>query len=163
MSTLELLKQYWEFAYDKEDWFPPLRDAVSGLTSEQADWRPEGEHANTIRETVHHLVFFKERLLQMLRTGNADYPEGLTNDDTFRTDGTDEASWNVLLNRLDSVHRALAAELDRMDEEELAKRVLKAEIGKRYMSLIAHDAYHTGAVIQTRKLQGSWPSRRSFD
>ncbi|PEL73618.1 serine/threonine protein phosphatase, partial [Bacillus toyonensis] len=25
-----------------------------------------------------------------------------------------------------------------------------------------HDAYHTGQIIQLRKLQGSWPTHRSY-
>ncbi|MBB6674803.1 DinB family protein [Cohnella nanjingensis] len=163
MSRLELLKQYWDFTYDQEDWFPPLKDALNGVTAAQADWRPEGEAANTIRATVHHLVFYKERFLQALQTGDAGYPPGLTNDDTFRADGTDEASWTAVRARLEAAHRSLRALLGAMTESDLEKRVPKTETGQWFMSLIAHDAYHTGEIVQIRKLQGSWPARRSFE
>ena len=36
-------------------------------------------------------------------------------------------------------------------------------VGRWVNSLVLHDAYHTGQIMFIRKLQGSWPSRRSFD
>jgi hypothetical protein len=35
-------------------------------------------------------------------------------------------------------------------------------IGLTLTSIILHDAYHIGQIIQIRKLQGSWPANRSF-
>jgi len=66
MDKIELLLREWDFCYDEEDWFPPLSEALKGLTAAQADWRPEGGSVNSIWETVHHLIFYKERLLTRL-------------------------------------------------------------------------------------------------
>lgn len=59
MNKIELLLHGWDSCYEKEDWYPPLTDALNGLTAEQANWRPEGEHVNTIAENLNHLIFIK--------------------------------------------------------------------------------------------------------
>ncbi|HDR8182963.1 TPA: hypothetical protein QC116_006303 [Bacillus thuringiensis] len=33
---------------------------------------------------------------------------------------------------------------------------------QQYMNILLHDAYHTGQIVQLRKLQGSWPAHRSY-
>lgn len=40
---------------------------------------------------------------------------------------------------------------------------LRTCAGEEVMSLILHDAYHTGQIVLVRKLQGSWPGTRRFD
>lgn len=37
MNRTKSLLQNWDFCYDKEDWYPPLADALKALTAEQAD------------------------------------------------------------------------------------------------------------------------------
>ncbi|MGE7057310.1 DinB family protein, partial [Paenibacillus glucanolyticus] len=51
---------------------------------------------------------------------------------------------------------ALRQKIEQMPEEEIT------ESPQRIASLITHDAYHTGQIIFLRKLQGSWPAKRSF-
>ncbi|EKN66925.1 hypothetical protein BABA_13592 [Neobacillus bataviensis LMG 21833] len=31
---------------------------------------------------------------------------------------------------------------------------------RKLLDIMLHDAYHTGQIIQLRKIQGSWPSVR---
>jgi uncharacterized membrane protein len=31
---------------------------------------------------------------------------------------------------------------------------------RKLLDIMMHDAYHTGQIIQLRKMQGSWPSQR---
>ncbi|MBJ7929171.1 MULTISPECIES: hypothetical protein [Bacillus cereus group] len=42
------------------------------------------------------------------------------------------------------------------------KKELKKYTWQQYMNILLHDAYHTGQIIQLRKLQGSWPTHRSY-
>ena len=164
MKRIELLLEGWDFCYDKEDWAPPLRDALKGLTAEQANWRPEGAAANTIWENVNHLVFYKERLLKRWTGEEAAYPSGLTNDDTFRVEEHDEAAWQQTLDRLESVQAGIRGKLAALSSEaELEEAIPGKDVEEWLHSLIRHDAYHTGAIILLRKLQGSWPARRSFE
>ncbi|CAG9614998.1 hypothetical protein BACCIP111899_04232 [Bacillus rhizoplanae] len=163
MNRTESLLQNWDFCYDKEDWYPPLADALKVLTAEQADWRPAGEHANTIWETVEHLIFYKERLLKRITGEESQYPEGLTNDDTFAVASKTESDWEATQNRLKSVHLGIRERITNLNVDQLQALVTNRPLDEWLNSLILHDAYHTGQIILIRKLQGSWPSRRSFE
>jgi uncharacterized damage-inducible protein DinB len=165
MNKIELLLHGWDSCYEKEDWYPPLSDALKELTAEQANWRPEGEHVNTIWENVHHVIFYKERLLKRMTGEESDYPEGLTNDDTFAVGVTSEENWQESLTRLKSVHHGIRARIAGWKEEdyEYVFPNRTQPLSRWVNSLITHDAYHTGQIIFIRKLQGSWPSQRSFD
>jgi uncharacterized damage-inducible protein DinB len=165
VNNIELVIKRWDYCYEKEDWYPPLTDALKDLTAEQANWRPEGEHVNTIWENVHHLIFFKERLLKRMTGEESDYPEGLTNDDTFAVGLTSEENWQETLDRLKSVHQGIRDQIAGWKEEdfEFIYPNRTQSVGQWVYSLISNDAYHTGQIIFIRKLQGSWPSRRSFD
>lgn len=164
MNRMELLAHYWECTYDKEDWFPPLKDALAGVTAAQASWRPEGEAANTIWENVSHLLYYKEQLLHRL-SGTEFIHTAKTNDDTFRPSGgaDDEAAWQATLQRLEAVHQQIQEKLAALSEEQFDQPLANAPVGQRVMSIILHDAFHTGQIVQIRKLQGSWPARRSFE
>lgn len=165
MNKMELIQRGWDFAYNKEDWYPPLNDALGGVTAEQAAWKPEGEAANTIWETVNHLIFYKERFLKRL-TGEEtpeSSPQGLTNDDTFSVSENGEEAWQETVSRLAAVHAEVSAFLAKLDKKDFERAVPNQSLGTWAFSLIMHDAYHTGQIVQLRKLQGSWPARRSFD
>jgi uncharacterized damage-inducible protein DinB len=165
MNKIELLLHGWDSCYEKEDWYPPLTDALNELTAEQANWRPEGEHVNTIWESVHHLIFYKERLLKRMTGEESDYPKELDNDDTFAVGSTSEGEWQETLTRLKSVHHGIRDRIADWEEEEF-ERIFpnrSQSVGRWVYSLIIHDAYHTGQIMLIRKLQGTWPSRRSFD
>ncbi|THF81183.1 DinB family protein [Cohnella fermenti] len=163
MNKMELLLHGWDSCYDREDWYPPLKDALNGLTWEQAAWKPRTARVNTIWETVQHLIFYKMRLYLRLTGEESEYPEGISNDDTFGVPVQDEAAWQEALQRLDTVHQAIRALLEDMDKKDFERRIPTTPIGLWVNSLILHDAYHTGQIIQLRKMQKSWPAKRSFE
>lgn len=162
MDKIELLLREWDFCYDEEDWYPPLLEALKGLTAALADWRPEGGSVNTIWETVNHLIFYKERLLTRL-SGEEPTGSGITNDDTFAVAAKEDADWEETLSRLKEVHSRIREHIALFKEEDFERPLPKQPVGLTLTSLVFHDAYHTGQIIQLRKLQGSWPSRRAFD
>ncbi|MBB6636791.1 DinB family protein [Cohnella thailandensis] len=163
MNKMELLLHGWDSCYEKEDWYPPLKDALNGITWEQANWRPRFGKVNTIWETVQHLIFYKERLYLRLTGEESEYPEGVSNDDTFGVPVQDEAAWQETLQRLEKVHLDIRGLLENMDKKDFERRIPSTPIGLWVNSLILHDAYHTGQIIQLRKMQKSWPARRSFE
>ncbi|WP_040949550.1 DinB family protein [Gorillibacterium massiliense] len=160
MEKMEQLLNQWDFNLDKEDWYPPLGEVLKGVTEEQADWKPAGAAANTIRETVRHLLFYKERLLYRLTGEETEYPSGITNEDTFFKDHGGELSWGELAEKLFAVHRKLRDELAKLMEADYEKPLGSGQVGSWATSLVLHDAYHTGQIVLLRKLQGSWPARR---
>lgn len=163
MDRMTLLLHEWDICLNKEDWYPPLKDALQGVTVEQADWRPEGQPVNTIWENVLHLIFYKERFLNRLTDKEAQYPAGLTNDDTFAVVSKEEFAWKDTIHRLETVHQEIRGILADLPEEDFDRRIPTSSIGLSATSLIMHDAYHTGQIIFIRKLQGSWPSKRYFE
>ncbi|WP_103109692.1 DinB family protein [Brevibacillus reuszeri] len=163
MNRMELLLHEWKCTYDKEDWYPPLRDALTGLSAAQASWRPDGLAANTIWENVSHLLFFKERLLHRLQ--NTEFPlSAETNDDTFTPSGgpDDEEAWQATVARMEQVHRQIHEKLASLTEDAFDQPLPSIPLGQSVMSIVLHDAFHTGQIVQIRKLQGTWPEKRSF-
>ncbi len=163
MNRIELLRKELDHTFDQESWYPPLQPALADLTASQASWRPSGEAANTIWETVNHLLYYKERLLHRIKGDTTEYPAS-TNDDTYSvTAPDDEAAWKATVARVEAVHLELKKELSTMDEDAFDTPLISGPLGESVYNIIMHDAYHTGQIIQIRKLQGSWPARRSFE
>ncbi|MWV44437.1 DinB family protein [Paenibacillus sp. HJL G12] len=154
MSVRNLLLQYWDFCLDQEDWYPPLMHALKDVTFEQALWKPEIGAANSIWENVQHLLYFKERLLKRLSGVPDEQHAG--NDETFLIPEASKEAWENVKSRMLEVHSSLRHALEQMSEEEIETKP------QRFMSLITHDAYHTGQIILLAKLQGSWPANRSY-
>ncbi|WP_409177420.1 DinB family protein [Brevibacillus fortis] len=164
MNRKDLLLHGWECTYDKEDWYPPLKEALSGVSAAEASWRPVGEAANTIWENVSHLLYYKERLLHRLL--GTEFPGSAeTNDDTFIPSGgpDDEDAWQATIMQMESVHRNIREKLSLLTDEELNQTATYTPIYQTVMSLVLHDAFHTGQIVQIRKLHGSWPARRSYE
>lgn len=163
MNRVELLLHELEITYEREGWFPPLKDALAGVTAEQASWRASGVAANTIWETLNHLLYYKERILARLRGEDMPYTAE-DNDATFvqTGDANDEKAWLAAVKRAEEVHRGFYEYLKGRQEEDFDVLMRNEPIGLTLTSIILHDAYHIGQIIQIRKLQGSWPANRSF-
>ncbi|AIQ11725.1 DinB family protein [Paenibacillus durus] len=157
----EVLLQNWDYAMDQEDWAPPLKDALDGVSSEQALWKPQGEAANSIWETVNHLTYYKDRLLRKLK-GLPSPPYLESNDATFTVTESGEEAWEKAVSHLKKVHADLREIIEALGEGAYNWGGSGHAPGEEVMSLILHDAYHTGQIVLVRKLQGSWPSKRSF-
>lgn len=164
MNRMELLLHELDITTETEDWYPPLHIALEGVTAVQASWRPQGEAGNTIWETANHLLYYKARLLKQL-SGDYSQPAGITNDDTFAVHAApdDEAAWQSTRDQLVAVHRELRAYLAELPEEAFDRLSPTHPLGLKVTSIVLHDACHTGQIIMLRKLQGSWPARRSFE
>ncbi|WNB93372.1 DinB family protein [Bacillus sp. NEB1478] len=160
MNISELLNKELENVFDQEDWYPPLKDALEGLTVDEANWKPEGIAANSIWETASHLHYYKERLLNRLE-GKTTTTNVQNNDETF-VSGNDEKSWKEFHSKMEQVHRQLQKVVGELTENDLSHERNGTATAKMISSIILHDAYHTGQIIQIRKLQGSWVASRSF-
>lgn len=164
MSKRELLLHAYDVGYDQDDWYPPLKNALNGVSEEQADWKPAGEAVNSIRQNVFHLLFYKQRLLRELRgePQPAEH-ESYSNDDTFGAAALGNPSWSEAVRQLEEVHLAVREAIAGRSDEELELAIPKTKAWAYADSIIRHEAYHIGQIIQLRKLQGSWPAQRSFE
>jgi uncharacterized damage-inducible protein DinB len=156
----DILIQAWDYCYDVEGWYPPLRNALEEVDGSQAIWRPEGEASNTIREIVNHLFYYKRRFL--FRLEEKTWPYKITsNDQTFWPgEHTMQLTWDKLVEELASVHGQIRAKISALADDKLDSKLPDDTIGQQIMILATHDAYHTGQIILIRKLYGSWPGAR---
>ncbi|MFS0593782.1 DinB family protein [Cytobacillus horneckiae] len=162
MSKKEILQNGVKQAFYEEEWYPPISEALKNLTAAQACWQPEGKAGNTIWENANHLLTFKERLLSRLQQDDT-FVAPQNNDDTFVQGGAnDEDAWQETVKRTLQVHDALLSTLKSLQEAELGQPSPSLPVWQQYLNILLHDAYHTGQIVQLRKLQGSWPAQRSY-
>ncbi|MBP0726952.1 DinB family protein [Bacillus sp. RG28] len=156
MERKDLLLYVLDSTFDKESWYAPLKNAIEGITAEQANWRPAGEATKTIWENVNHLIYYKERLVANMDGCN--WTHNLDGDETFHLteQSNEEKEWKKVVERVENAHHNLRQILSHISIEELNENSLEGKL----MDILLHDAYHTGQIIQIRKMQGSWPSHR---
>ncbi|MBM7567256.1 DinB family protein [Paenibacillus sacheonensis] len=156
MNRVDLLLNVLDSTYDRENWFAPLKDAIGGITAEQASWRPDGEAAKSIWENVNHLIYYKERLVAGME--GCEWTHSPVGDETFylTEPSNDDEAWAKVVARADRVQLRLRQLLSDTTAEALAANALESNL----LDIFLHDAYHTGQIIQTRKMQGAWPAHR---
>jgi uncharacterized damage-inducible protein DinB len=160
MNRKNILLYGWDTAYDHEGWYPPLKDALMNVNHEQAQWKPIGRASNTIWELVNHLLYYKERFLTRL-DGTEFSGTAENNDETFlAADELTAADWKQAVGRLATVHAEIKKRLTALADNDFDKLLPDAPIGGQVLSLVTHDAYHTGQIVLIRKLQASWPESR---
>ncbi|RFU66499.1 DinB family protein [Bacillus sp. V59.32b] len=158
MSNIQLLTNEHNFSYYEEDWYPPLKTALKGLNAKEATWKPAGESVNSIWETVNHMLYFEERLLCQLECRMNDFNKESENDLTFKEGNSeDDQAWEQIVKKVDEIHAGIKQAITSLQEDDFER------LAKAIMGVIRHDAYHTGQIIQIRKLQGSWAAKRKFE
>ncbi|MCQ6264660.1 DinB family protein [Fictibacillus sp. WQ 8-8] len=156
MNRIGLLLNVLDTTFDKESWYAPFKHALEGITAEQANWRPTGEATKTIWENVNHLIYYKERLAANME--GREWTHNLDGNETFylTEQSNDDKEWKKVVERAENVQRSLRQILSKTSVEELDQNSLEGKL----LDIMLHDAYHTGQIIQIRKMQGSWPSHR---
>ncbi len=152
----EILLNCWATAYDQEGWYPPLRDALDGLTAPEAQYKAAPD-LHSVRELVNHILYYKDRFLHRLQQKEFS-PVYETNEETFEevpAKYTDE-SWDAQVARLGNVHRRIAELLANLGDADVDKPAPVEPIGAQVLDLVFHDAYHTGQIVLLRKLDGKW-------
>lgn len=119
-------------------------------------WKPSGEETNTIWENVNHLIYYKERLAANLE--GREWTHNLDGNDTFylTKQSNNDTEWKEVVERSENAQRNLRQVLSAISERELEQNSLEGKL----LDIMLHDAYHTGQIIQLRKMQGAWPSKR---
>jgi hypothetical protein len=156
LNRIDFLINVLDSTFDKESWYAPLKHAIEGVTAEQASWRPAGEATKTIWENVNHLIYYKERLVADME--GREWTHNLSGDENFylTEQSNEDKEWKKVIERAENVQRSLRHILSETSVEELDQNSLEGKL----LDIFLHDAYHTGQIIQIRKMQGSWPSHR---
>jgi uncharacterized damage-inducible protein DinB len=156
LNRINLLINVLDTTFEKESWYAPLKNSIEGITAEQACFKPRGEGNKSIWELVNHLIYYKERLVANME--GREWTKNLDGDATFyfTEQSNDENEWKNVVERLEKAHNHLREVLNKISEDDLSKNSLEGKL----LDIFLHDAYHTGQIIQIRKMQGSWPSHR---
>ena len=139
--------------HNSAEWFVPINTAVAGLTPEQARWVPTSTTPNPAPEDhsvgmlAYHLLYWNIESLAQLK-GDKPPPPPSDNIETFNK--FDASNWPDTVKRLDAVLTDIEHVVESYDDAKLVANASRiAHIG-------THNAYHTGQIIEIRKLQGSW-------
>jgi uncharacterized damage-inducible protein DinB len=151
-----LLKQY-DRCYNENGWFVAVRNAIEGVTAEQAVWKPEGSD-NSIWESLAHISYYNNAYLQRFKGIDFEY-DVADNDETFRGGDPTEEAWRAEVEKFDAVMTEWRALIEKAEEATFSEPV-PTNTTRIWADLIAdvnaHNAYHGGQILLLRKLQGAW-------
>jgi len=157
MSKQILLEQF-SACYDENGWFVAIKNALSGVTAEQAAWKPAGTD-NSIWETLAHVAFYNYAYLQRFKGVEYEYSTD-DNDETFAMpEQISDEEWNAAVDRFVKMMDEFRELLTASSEAKFDKRLPTKPDTKWHeiiSSINAHNAYHGGQIVLLRKLQGSW-------
>ena len=149
-----ILLEQLRSTHNKADWFVPVNAAVAGLTPEQASFIPASAGPrnpapadHSVGMLAYHLLFWDRQELEKF-TGAKHTPFTGANTETFNK--WDARTWNSTVTQLDGVLTALEHVVETADDRKLQS------IASEIAHISAHNAYHTGQIIEIRKLAGTW-------
>ncbi len=152
-----LLKQF-DRCYNENGWFVAVRNAIEGVTFEQAAWKSEGPDDNCIWELLSHVTYYNYAYLQRFKGIAYEY-DVENNDQTFSTGEYTEADWQADIARFDAVMTEWRTLIAQADESKFSQPV-PTRPDRIWADLLAdvnaHNAYHGGQILLLRKLQGAW-------
>jgi uncharacterized damage-inducible protein DinB len=141
-----VLLEQLKTVHNQKDWFVSIREAVDGLTPDQASWT-DGKGNHSVGQLTYHILYWNRRALADF-TGQKPEKFSGNNDDTFNN--YDTKQWDATVKELDQVMTDWEKSVQSADEAKLKKNAsLIAHVG-------AHTAYHLGEIVVVRKEQGSW-------
>lgn len=160
MTEIERIADQLERSYDGDAWWgTPLREALRGITAEQASRRPL-ERAHTAWEIALHAAAWIREVARRVRTGVAREPEPA---DWPEPGEPAQACWEAALAELDAAHRELVDAVRRMPPERLdatlgdaRDRPLGSGVTLYVLlhGLAQHNAAHAAQVSLLRKALG---------
>jgi len=154
----DVLMEQFSACYDENGWFVAIKNALDGLTSVQAAWKPDSAD-NSIWETLAHVTFYNYAYLERFKGVEFQYSTD-DNDETFAmSEQATDAEWKALVDRFVAMMDEFRELLRAADEAKFDEPVLTRPDSKWCQiisSINAHNAYHGGQILLLRKLQGSW-------
>ena len=152
MTELERILDQLKRAYEGDAWHgPSVREALAGVTADQAHARPLA-NAHSIRELVHHIAVWESVGRRRLEGDRAQIDIS-SPEDWPPADDTSEAAWEQAKAALDRGHKALREAIERVPESRLDQPIFEG-MSTVYVTLhgiIQHDLYHAGQIAMLKK------------
>jgi uncharacterized damage-inducible protein DinB len=136
---------------DDPSWYKPLKQAVEGVTAEEALWKPAPE-SSSIAELVRHLLYWNDTWQLRYREQRIGAVASLEdNNESFAL--PDAVSFDELSGRL---LETLLGWQELLSAEGLEARVEGFPVQALWWEIISnaatHNAYHVGQIMLIRKL-----------
>jgi hypothetical protein len=149
----ELCRLHLTWSLDRDTWFIGLKNAVDGVTPENAVWKTEGIN-NSITEILAHLNYYNNAFLQRFKGFEYEF-EIDSNVDTFKV----LESWESQVLNMQEILDKWRQQISDSDEaylEQLSPPKNRWKWHEVVGGLALHNAHHAGQIILIRRLQGSW-------
>ncbi|MBL8180119.1 MAG: DinB family protein [Blastocatellia bacterium] len=153
----ELILEQFDQGFDTNGWFVAVKNALDGVSVEQAVWKPRDE-VNCIWGTLSHLTYYNNAYLQRFKGIDHQYDIS-TNDESFSTGEYSDVDWQAEIERYSAVMTEWRGLIADAHDGKFAEPV-SAENQTKWATLIlnvaAHNAYHAGQIMLLRKALGDW-------
>lgn len=160
MTIKTTLLEQFATCFEENGWFVAVKNAIAGVTAEQAAWRPDGTD-NSIWELLSHMNYYNNAYLERFEGRDFEYQVN-DNDETFTQTASDD-DWSAEVERFEQIVRGWRSALEAADEakfNEIAPPYNEHSWAWIVGSINAHCAHHGGQIVLLRKLQGSWDSSK---
>ncbi len=151
-AEMDLLWSAINEGYQTPAWHGPnLKDALEGISPEEAAFRPTAGRHN-IQELIVHSAYWKRQVRNRISGGGEPFPE--SGSDWFPRTSPDPDALAADLERLEAEHVALLEAVDSLPPERL-EDLVSADQGTFRRSILGvafHDVYHAGQIMILRKL-----------
>jgi uncharacterized damage-inducible protein DinB len=152
MTEIERILDQLKRAHEGNAWHgPSVREAIAGITAEQAHARPLA-NAHSIWELVHHIAVWENAGRRRL-SGDRAQIDLSSPEDWPPADDDTEAAWEQAKAAFDHGHEALVEAIKRVPESRLDEPILEG-MSTVYVTLhgvIQHDLYHAGQISMLKK------------
>lgn len=145
MSEIEEIIEELKNIHDGNAWHgASLKDALSGITCEQAAARPL-KHAHSVWEVVAHIAGWEDVFHRRLEGQIISEPEA--GDFPVPAEPNDTA-WKETLKMLENTHRQLLQTCEKLTDSDLEMKIDGKDYSYRFLlrKTLAHKAYHTGQI-----------------
>jgi hypothetical protein len=149
VKTQELLLRLLDEAYKKKTWHGPnLRQAIRGVSAQQAAWRPGAGRHNIWEETL-HAAYWKYTVRRRIEGGKRRLfvLKGSNFFPRPEKGKANEAAWRADKELLETEHRAL-----RQAIEKVLGTPREAKLLRHIYGVAFHDIYHAGQIRLLRRL-----------
>ncbi len=151
MKSPQIILALLDEGYEKRTWHGPnLKQALRGVSSKHAAWRPASDRHNIWEEAV-HAAYWKYEVRRRIE-GRKSGSFALNGKNFFarpEKGKQNEAAWQADKKLLEREHRALRATVIKA-----LKTPRRAKFIAQLYGVAFHDVYHAGQIRLLRRLQG---------
>jgi uncharacterized damage-inducible protein DinB len=145
MSEIEEIIEELKNIHNGNAWYgASLKDALDGITSDQAAARPL-KQAHSVWEIVAHIAGWEDVFRRRLEGQIIGEPEA--GDFPVPAD-SNETTWNVMLKTLENTHRHLLETTEKLSDSMLNTKITGKDYSYRFLlrKTADHKVYHSGQI-----------------